>query len=189
MLVVQPWAARIHIDDGLSTIQAAMVGETLKGVRYVVPRGETWPVGHSEGRVHDVDMAVELITSSGAGLLFLWAMDGLNEGLAIELRSPEEVDIDLPGEAVDVSRHTSWERFAGKAIASSATAWHVPNEGCPEMPWAFRVEFANRSNVVVALGESTGFGITYSPDSLVVIFDEQMAVSYRIPASATSSYG
>ncbi|MDT0457239.1 hypothetical protein RM550_16075 [Streptomyces sp. DSM 41527] len=161
----------------------------MRTVRYVVPRGEIWPEGHREDRAHEVDMAVELVMDSGVALVLSWAMDGVNEGLAIELRSPGEADVDLPGDAVDVSDHVDWERFLGASIASISPAWHVPNEGCPEMPWAYRFEFSNESSLVIALGEAEGGGFTYMPDALVVIFDKNLAVTYKIPASGTSSYG
>ncbi|MFE0378917.1 hypothetical protein ACFW1M_25800 [Streptomyces inhibens] len=134
-------------------------------------------------------MAVELVMDSGAALAVSWAMDGVNEGLAIERRAAGETDVNLPGDAIDVSDHVDWVRFLGASITSISPAWHIPNEGCAEMPWAFRFEFANKSSLVVALGEAEGSGFTYSPDALVVIFEKTLAVTYKIPASATSSYG
>ncbi|WP_157362363.1 hypothetical protein [Haloechinothrix halophila] len=136
-------------------------------------------------------MAVVLVMSSGAALVLSWVMDGVNEGLAIELRPPEELDVDLPGDAIDVSDHVDWRVFSGESIENITPVWHVPNEGCPEMPWSYRFEFSNESRVVVALGEAEaeGSGFTYSPDSLVVFFDKSLALSYKIPASSTSSWG
>ncbi|MFI5523560.1 hypothetical protein [Streptomyces platensis] len=134
-------------------------------------------------------MAVELVMDSGAALVLSWAMDGVKEGLAIEFRSPGEADVNLPGDPVDVSDHVDWERFLGVSIAGISPAWHVPNEGCPEMPWAYRFEFSNESSLVIALGEAEADGFTYMPDALVVIFEKDLAVSYKIPASGTSSYG
>jgi len=189
MLTIQPWAVRANNGADLATLQAAVAGETVDTVRYVVPRGENWPEGHRDDRAHEVDMAVELVMASGSALVFSWAMDGLNEGLAVELRDFSDLDVNLPGDAIDVSAHADWVGFLGESIAGLTLAWHVPNEGCSEMPWSFRVEFSNKSSLVVALGEAEGSGFTYSPDALVVIFDKYLAITYKIPASVTSSYG
>lgn len=189
MLVVLPWAARADGGTGLADLQNTVVGEVVRTARYVVLQGEVWPEGHREDRAHEVDMAVELVMGSGSALVLSWAMDGLNEGLAIEFRNARELDVGLPGDAIDVSDHVDWARFLGVPIASITPVWHVPNEGCSEMPWSFRFEFANGSSLVVALGKAEGSGFTYSPDDLVVIFEKALAAAYRIPASATSSYG
>ncbi|MFF0084650.1 hypothetical protein ACFYR1_33780 [Streptomyces canus] len=134
-------------------------------------------------------MAVELVLDTGAALLLYWSMDGVNEGLAIETRDPGDVDVNLPGDAIDVSEHVDWAGLLGASIVGINPAWHVPNEGCPEMPWAYRLEFSNNSSLVIALGVAERRGFTYMPDALVVIFDQNIALAYKIPASDTSSYG
>ncbi|MEU7182033.1 MULTISPECIES: hypothetical protein [Streptomyces] len=134
-------------------------------------------------------MAVELGLESGSVLVLAWAMDGVNEGMAIEFRSPGESGTKSLGDPIDVSNHIDWRRFLGVPIASVGVAWHVPNEGCPEMPWAYRFGFSDESSLVIALGESEGTGFTYMPDALVVIFDEGIAAAYKIPASGSSSSG
>ncbi|MEU3776094.1 hypothetical protein AB0F11_23335 [Streptomyces sp. NPDC032472] len=130
---------------------------------------------------------MELVMASGITLALSWAMDGLNEGLAIELWEAGESNAGSIAETVDVSDHLEWATFLGGSIVNVTPALHVPNEGCPEMPWAFRLDFSNSLSLVIALGESKGSGFTYMPDSLVVIFDESTAAAYRIPASSTSS--
>ncbi|GAA1324617.1 hypothetical protein GCM10009647_060360 [Streptomyces sanglieri] len=189
MLVIEPWDAKARGDVSLADLRGAIAGASVSAVRYVVPQGETWPEGHREDRAHEVDMAVDLVMSTGVALSLSWAMDGLNEGMAIELREPGESDADLPGDTVDVSDHVDWERFLGADIVEISPAWHVPNEGCPEMPWAYRLGFSNKSSLVIALGAAEGEGFTYMPDELIVIFDESLAAAYRIPASDTSSRG
>lgn len=188
-MLIQPWDARASARVELAAIQDAAVGEAVRAVRYVAPRGEVWPEGHRQDRAHEVDMAVELLMAGGGAVVLSWAMDGLNEGLAIESRAPGEVDVNLPGDAIDVSDSADWAKFIGIPIVGVSPAWHIPNEGCPEMPWAFRFDFINKSSLVVALGEADGPGFTYSPDALLVIFEKNLAVSYKIPASSTSSYG
>lgn len=170
---------RLHDAANFATLQSAVAGEAVRTVRYVVPRGEVWPEGHREHRAHEVDMAVELIMANGTALVLSWAMDGVNEGLAIELRDPGELDVDLYGDAIDVSDHVDWARFLGVSIESITPAWHIPNEGCPEMPWAFRFEFSNKSSLVIALGEANGDGFVYLPDALVVIFENSLQLLTR----------
>lgn len=189
MLAINPWGALPPGDAGISEFQEAVSGEAVRTVRYVAPRGESWPEGHRSDRAHEVDMAVELGMESGAALVLFWAMDGVNEGMAIEFRSPSESDTDLPGDPIDVSDHIDWEGFLGVPITSIGIAWHVPNEGCPEMPWAYNFEFSDESSLVIALGEAEDAGFTYMPDALLVIFDKSLAAAYKIPASDTSSCG
>ena len=155
----------------------------------MVPCDGTWPSGHREDRAHEVDMAVKLGLSDGSALVLSWAMDGLNEGLAIMFRGVGESDADSPGEPINVTNHIDWLEFVGLSIVDITPAWHIPNEGCPEMPWSFRLGFNTGVSLVVALGTAKGAGFAYSPDDLIVIFDEHLALSYKIPASATSSYG
>ncbi|MQS10119.1 hypothetical protein [Streptomyces alkaliphilus] len=134
-------------------------------------------------------MAIELGMESGSVLVLSWAMDGFNEGMAVEFRRPGESGTGLPGDPIDVSYHPDWENFLGVPIVSTKIAWHVPNEGCPEMPWSYNFEFSDESSLVIALGEAEGQGFTYMPDSLLVFFDEMLAAEYKIPASASSSLG
>ncbi|KNB53112.1 hypothetical protein AC230_10475 [Streptomyces caatingaensis] len=133
-------------------------------------------------------MAVQLVLANSVVTLS-WAMDGANEGLAIELSGRDAPNAGPSGDMVAVGERMEWVGLLGRSIVSVTPAWHVPNEGCSDMPWAFRMDFSNGSSVVIALGESEGSEITYMPDSLVAIFDEDVADAYRIPASSTSSYG
>ncbi|MCE7080656.1 hypothetical protein [Streptomyces sp. ST2-7A] len=189
MLVINPWDVLAHDGAGIAELREAVSGEVVRTVRYVVPQGEEWPEGHREDRAHEVDMAIELSMESGAVLVLSWAMDGFNEGVAIEFRHPEESSTDLPGDPIDVSGHADWRNFLGVPITGIKIAWHIPNEGCPEMPWSYNFDFSDGSSLVFALGEAEGAGFTYMPDSLLVIFDESIAAAYKIPASTTSSRG
>ncbi|MFG2596397.1 hypothetical protein [Streptomyces sp. NPDC048462] len=186
-MMIQPWLDRSEHEARIAALLAAVSSETLSAVRYEVSQGGTWPEGHRADGAHEVDLSVELVMASGASLALSWAMDGLNEGLAIELKEAGRLGSGLTPEAVDVGDRVEWANFLGGSIVKIAPAWHVPNEGCPEMPWAFRLDFSDSSCLVIALGESKGSGFTYMPDSLVIIFDESTAAAYKIPASFTSS--
>ncbi|MFI9366751.1 hypothetical protein ACIG5E_37760 [Kitasatospora sp. NPDC053057] len=189
MSVVLPWIA--HQDGGraLAELADSVSHEIVQEVRYVALEGETWPEGHRHDRVHEVDVAVELVMSSGARLILSWAMDGLNEGLAIDFRSVGDDGPNLTGSPVVVSHHKEWQKFIGSSFTSVVPGWHIPNEGCPEMPWSFRLESDALGSVVIALGESVGGDLKYQPDALLVIFDQMLSTSYAIPASSTSSWG
>ncbi|MEW9550334.1 hypothetical protein [Nonomuraea sp. NPDC050783] len=167
---------------------ALVIGSRLQSIHYVMPRGSGWPDGRERDGLHEVDMGVELITVDGAALSLSWAMEGLNEGLAIDFFPFPGVEDDRT-EAIDVSGVEEWQPLLGGTIASMAFSSHFPNEGCPETLWSVRLSFAGASSVVVALGEVMGGGISYQPDELVVIFDEALSKSYRIPAGRFSSWG
>ncbi|THV41217.1 hypothetical protein [Glycomyces buryatensis] len=134
-------------------------------------------------------MEVQLILSNGSALVFTWSMDGLNEGLAIGYRSGETLDNPSLGTPIDVTDNEDWSVLLQKNIVSIKPVRHIPNDGCPEMPWAFRLQFSNGADLVIALGESENGNLIYLPDALLVIFDETTARSYKIPASSTSSFG
>ncbi|WP_218119857.1 hypothetical protein [Actinopolyspora mzabensis] len=188
-MIIHPW----DIQEGNSVIIAelrrSLAGDAVINVRYIVPKEERWPEGHRADRVHEVDMAVELQMESGSALILSWDMDGLNEGIAADFRGPGEEGANLPGDPIDVSDHIDWEEFLGVSIVSINAAWHVPNEGCPEMPWSYHFMFSDDSSVTIALGGDNGVGLRYIPDALVVILDKEMAATYKIPASSTPSCG
>ncbi|MER6032084.1 hypothetical protein [Streptomyces sp. NPDC001851] len=189
MTTLLPWLEEPLYRERLATLLSDVADAPLAAVRYVAPSGGTWPEGHRADRgAHEVDMAVALTLGNGWVLAASWAMDGLNEGLALELTEPGDTP-DLSGTAVDVSGRAEWSEFLGMALTGITPVTHVPNEGCPEMPWAVRLDFSAAAPVTVALGESTGSGFTYMPDSLVVIFDEKEAAAYRIPASSEPALG
>jgi|GEM_PF-6514009 len=135
-------------------------------------------------------MGVEVATHDGALLAVSWAMEGLNEGLAVDWRPDGRIARGDFVATVDMSGHQDWWPFLGGVVNQVALSWHVPNEGCPEAPWSLRIGMADSSSVVFALGEAKGGGVLgYQPDAILVIFDESTARSYRIPASPLSSWG
>lgn len=189
MLALQPWLGPERISAGLTRVQDAVSSESLSAVYYGVMAGETWPDGHRHDVAHEVDMSVHLVMASGGILSFSWEMQGLDEGLGISWAPSTEADWKRLGDTVCVTEEREWQRLLGSSIESISPAWHVPNEGCPEMPWSFRLDWSSKAKLAVALGESDGAGLTYMPDSITVIFDEALASQYRIPASRTSSLG
>ncbi|MGH9338550.1 MAG: hypothetical protein ACRD1R_02925 [Acidobacteriota bacterium] len=133
-------------------------------------------------------MGVEIVLVGGAKLAVSWEMDGLNEGLSINLDSGDSNSEDRQGELVDVSTTDGWKRVLGRKIEGLAFASHIPNDGCPEALWSIRLDLSGTASVVIALGEMRGDHLGYLPDGLVVIFNEVEARSYRILSSSQSSW-
>ena len=48
---------------------------------------------------------------------------------------------------------------------------------------------SDSTSVVIALGEDRDGRLGYQPDALLVIFDEGIARSFRIPAGSGSAWG
>lgn len=63
----------------------------------------------------------------------------------------------------------------------------VPTQG--DCLWALALTFRNAASVAVALGELVDDVPSYLPDSLVVLFGQEVAESYRISSSPTSAWG
>lgn len=189
MVLVQPWLALSGGGRQLIDLRRSLVGLGLESARYVMPSEVGWPGYHRDAQIHEIDMGLELVTSSGSVLAFSWAMRGIDEGLAIELRKSVErpaVDADLA--RIDVSPLPEWRNVLGRSVEGTAVGWHVPNEGSASMPWSFRLDFG-AANVVIALGEVVDWEVDYLPDSLVVIFDESVARSYCVTSESGSAWG
>ncbi|MGW5017463.1 hypothetical protein [Streptomyces cacaoi] len=189
MSIIQPWDTPERHRDQLENMLSLTSHKPLTGARYVVPESEGWPEGHRDDAVHEVDMGVELIMAGGHTVSFLWLMDGLNEGLAVELHGADPAPSRKSLSSVDVTCRAEWTNFIGETLVNLKTVRNVPNEGAPEAVWSYRLDFSNGRNLVIALGESKEAGLAYMPDALLVIFDNALAGSYRIPASRVSALG
>jgi hypothetical protein len=181
----------VKTDDALGilvNVDRILKTEALQCVQYLSSAGATWPHGHRHDSIHEVDMGVVLITNRGTAVEVTWAMEGAIEGLAITIsQTPENIDRRLS--ASDVSQLPGWQEILGLSACEIGTAWHVPNEGCPQSLWSLRITYSNNCSVVIALGEVDEGSMKYQPDGLVVIFDEAATASYRIAASNQSSWG
>jgi hypothetical protein len=186
---IVPWAALDHGRRPLHELAGSLIGDSLRAVRYAVPEGDMWPHGHLAERIHEVDMGVEIHTGQGATLRLRWEMDGLDEGLGIELESAADGLSPDRSELIDVSDHADWKPLLGRTVEGVAFATHVPNEGCPETVWSMRIDLSGFAHVTVALGESKEGRIAYQPDALVVMLHAEDARAYRIPAGALPAWG
>ena len=167
-----------------------VVGSRMVAVRYLLSSGAQWPDVRVVGSVHEVDHGVELVMADGSVLALHWEMQEYDEFLAI---APMSVAGSLGPEglidALSVSAAPEWVGILGRTITGVGVAWHIPNAGCPRSVWAARIDLDGGSSFVIALGEIQEGAPTYHPTSIVILFDQAVAASYRIPASTTSAWG
>lgn len=134
-------------------------------------------------------MGIELTNSSGWRSQFRWVMDDVQEGLGIAETPDDDHDV-APLSLLDVSAEREWAPLLRRPITHVALAWHRPAEDALEAVWSVRLGF-DSDEVVIALGEAADDRetICYMPDSIVVIFDEDVARSYEPLSSLGSSWG
>jgi hypothetical protein len=171
--------------DLLADIAQRIVGATVLGVTYRQTEngGLNMP---PLGTAHEVDLDVVLSLSTGV-ISLTWERDDLVEGLAIgweEFTEPEGVA------AVPAGDSENWRRLLGCAITDVHASWQASEVDCPESMWSMRISFGPQLHVVIALGELDQAGLpTYHPDSLLLLFDEIMARSYRPSGAVGSAWG
>ena len=81
------------------------------------------------------------------------------------------------------------EACVGEELISVRISQHCPVSAEGNCLWALALNFRNAFSVAVALGELVDNMPSYLPDSLVVVFREEAAESYRIASSPTSPWG
>ncbi|MFG1842639.1 hypothetical protein ACGFH8_29915 [Micromonospora sp. NPDC049175] len=173
----------------IDELSAAVAARRFRGVTYFVPPGLEWVEEDSPaGAVHVADMGVSLrfddLTFNVA-----WSMNGFNEGLAVATDPVDPLFFGRSAVAVDASAIPPWPSRLGHAVEGISWAWHQPGDDCPELLWAVRFDFGVTGSAVIALGEVDDGTPRYMPDSLLVLFDENLARSYVIPAGESSSWG
>lgn len=134
-------------------------------------------------------MGVELIMADGP-IGLIWLMEGVKEGLALVLGEPIDLPRGGPAKKLPATQFTEWQNRLGE-ITTIGLAWHFPDEAAPQTIWSWRLGIRNGTNVTISLGEwKAGTGnLTYQPDNVVVIFQEDIARRYRIPASEEPAWG
>jgi hypothetical protein len=162
-------------------------GRRIVGVRYRNAPGSGWPDGNASDAVHEVDMDVVIALDNESAAVISWAMNGLVEGLDLQIQRNSATDV--RDDETDVAANPHWRPVVGRTVDEVASAWHVPNEGCPETLWAVRLSLSGGSSVVIGLGEVEDGIVQYQPDALVVLFDEAVARAYQPPASRESAFG
>jgi len=188
------WMAPWPVDESERRVLvdrlAGLRGQRIHAVRYLIPSSsDDFSVG-IRGDSHEISMGIELETRESIVSSFVWKMEGVCEGLAVGISSAAGVDRGALVRAFDVTLLDPWQLRSGSAIVEVGAAWHVPAEGCRTTLWSVRLTFESGAGVTICLGEQrAGVGLCYMPDSIVAIFDESVARSFRIPASDTTAWG
>jgi hypothetical protein len=189
MTTIRPATLHRAEDPRLSDLAGRVVGARVVAVRYAMLAGVDWDGRSSLDGVHEVDLAVLLVTDSGLTLELAWATPGTEEGLSIAvLGAGERVSDDLV-DMVDISGDPHWAAVLGRVVETLAVSFYEHADDSSIRPWSFRVGVSGGTGVTVALGEVAGDEIIYMPDNLVVIFDEPAARAYAIEGATESAWG
>jgi hypothetical protein len=177
-------------DQDLIGRVSGALGVELTAVKYLMPVGTIWPRGRADDKVHEVDHGLQLFTRAGAVVSVSWAMDGLIEGLCLEVRSePVNASSDDLIAAIDVTGLQEWGPLVGRPLRLTGLATHIPSGTNRATVWSVRFESTNAANVVIALGEADGPSLGYMPDNILAIFDESVARAFFIPGNSVSAWG
>jgi len=189
MISIAPSTLHGTDDSRLENLVATLAGERLVGVRYVPLSGASWANYSDLDGVHEVDMAVELVTGSGLSVRVSWATPGREEGLWLTLGPEGERTSGDPVDVDDVSGHHDWSAILGSLVETVAVAFLRHGYDSSVRPWSFRIGFSGGSSVTVALGETASHRIHYMPTTLVVIFDEATARTYEVVDALQPAWG
>jgi hypothetical protein len=171
-------------EEPLSVLRG-VVGSRIVAVRYLLLAGFPWPGWRINGLIHEVDHGVELVMADGSVLTLYWEMQGYDEFLAIAPMSAAGFWAKGPIDVLNVSEAPEWVGILGRTVTGVSVAWHIPNAGCPRAIWAVRIDLEGGASFVIALGEIHEGAPTYHPDSIVVLFDKDVAEPYWITGDAT----
>lgn len=163
-------------------------GAILHGVEYyyLPPLDSTGYAG--EGELIDVDLAAVVVDfGEGGKWTISWAMDGEFEGLAVD-KSGSYAGVE--SKALDMTKSDHFRSLNGTTVNGVAVSWHSSGDQLPDSVWAIRLCFAH-GDIVLALGgvDASGLVPEYSPNEMVVLFDEALAKSYRPSGVPRSAWG
>jgi hypothetical protein len=168
-------------------ILRSLVGGRIKSVGYKTSSDGIGGLDQcTDLHVHEVDHAVVLTTES-ASLVLEWRLRNYDEFLNV-VGSPEAGVAAAVTDTVDVTNFPQWAALRESPIVGFGVATQRAEDGS-ELPWALRIDTANGVSVVVALGELDDGMLTYQPDSLLVLFQPELAQSFQILDSPESAWG
>ncbi len=193
-MIVVPWSIDPRLSGAVAEeLRRRVVGTHVRRVYYETQRdADWWGDDYARGSaVHEAGSGIVLSLDSGTQLIFSWQMEGLNEGLRIEVQAGAgHAYRDIFHRRVATSSVPPWPNVVASEIQNLALSFHAPCDGCPRTLWAARLQFASGASAVVALGEVDSLGKPrYFPQQLVVIFDERIAREYGGEGSVESSWG
>lgn len=166
-----------------------LVGHEISEVRYLSPSTADAALMSNSQVVDQVSMGVWLRFASGSGLILRWKMNGVSESLTADFVDSEPLWQALGLREFASSSEARWSGLVGSRILAVGMSTHRPDESCPRQLWAVRLSLETHRAVVVALGELSPEGLSYMPDSVVVIFDPTVAAEFKIPAGESEAWG
>ena len=160
----------------VSEIRRALIGASVSGVWYRQTR--SGGLGSIPDRdTHEVDLDIVMMLTGGI-IQFTWERDDRIEGMFIDF--PAEVGPLEDIVSVRVDKSPQWRAIIGDRIRDVRFGWYKSELGVPTSLLSVRVQFENDREALLAVGElDQSEKPRYHPDSLIVIFDERLARSYR----------
>jgi hypothetical protein len=133
-----------------------------------------------------VDIGVELIFGD-TQIDLLWVTDGSDGHIGI-YAGPVDSGL-AASERVDASGDIRWLHRLQRQVKKIGVAFYSSDLDLGDWVWSIRLEFAEAAPVVIALGEVIDDKPVYTPDTLLVIFDELEARGYFIDESLDAAWG
>lgn len=203
--ITRPWLRHFEDRHTVEQIGELLIGRSLGNVSYLLPDGsfcsESGPV-HFDGFdfVSHVSMGIELETVCGRVYSIIWMTQGSHDGMldGVSIGSGRATNLDATSHhgrnfvSCDVTDTPGWRSILNSQVVDVGFAWQGTESEDYISVWALRLDFADARSVVIALGEVDDFSsptITPSVDHLVVIFEMDIAKSYKPLAAETSAIG
>ncbi|MDF1488275.1 hypothetical protein [Tessaracoccus caeni] len=153
-----------------------LAGRSLSRVIYAGAECEQMRESSTPQIIDEVDLAMRL-DFDGMCLRVDWARLGWTEGLAVQHgeKLPEG------WAAVEQQRTRCWLPAAGRGLIAVQLIWHFASDSALESLLGMQFDFQGGFSVLVALGEVDEGLPTYTPDSLLVMFDPISRGDYLDP--------
>ena len=186
------WAGAPYEPQKAEWELSQLVGRQMLAVNY------SYPVHYSNTAVFALEgfdavpVAITISLSDGLAARFEWAMDGDVEGLFAETNADQLQSL---GTAEERQVHPSDALMRRlrlpQAVTEVGVSWHEVSDRAVTALWSIRFVLANSESLTIALGEvgPDNHGLEYVPDSLVAVYDREIAQGYRPRAALTSAWG
>jgi hypothetical protein len=155
-----------------------IVGVSLREVTYYVLPELADEALIRRGNRHDVSMGIEFRTEGGGTFTVSWVTEGLDARVEVDRGPAAERYGDTDLATVAATGWPEWQQALGRRIsaATGLQGLKAAEEGLTQV--GVRLGF-DGGGVTVALGEvDADRELAYSPNNLVVLFDEAEAMAY-----------
>lgn len=175
--------------DVAEGVVSLLEGFAVTSVVYLTPANMTGSTRIRGSGFEHAEAGVRLVNSEGGHRDIRWFQDGFDEGLWFgEDAGPDDEQLWSPDvRRVEVS---SWPQLGPSSVIDRATVGWQQIGPSRFSVWSVRL-FLRGESVVICLGErdyETGRP-TYTPDCVLVLFDEEVAKDYHPSASFFSAWG